>query len=421
MTFIIRAGIGGEMDPLESGVASGWGGVRTTRQLVEKFPDNAGGKLIAANEGNTVQYPKIYIPGSYQGWDVSDTDNSLSSPNNDKVYEGYRYFPDANTGLLFTRVPSFGLSLGDRDGDGTLEMGQDTIYVQDPGFYYFRVDLNDNTYTIEKREWGIIGDATPGGWDNDTDLVWDEESQALVVELNLVPGEIKFRANDDWAVNLGDSDGDVVLELDGDNIAISEGGSARITLFLDKPDYTFEVALLSFDNRGRFFSEGQTLDIEDISLFEEGYAITKFRNINSDGTPGSDSDFPDTDFPMFRLGDVYLMASEAILRAGGDINKATEYYNAVVQRAFQGGTKGNITSDQLTLDLLLDERARELYWECHRRTDLVRFGQFSNGTYVWAWKGGVMEGQAVDPKYDYYPIPSSDLGANPNLVQNEGY
>ena len=421
MTFIIRAGIGGAMNPSESGVSSGWGGVRTTRQLVEKFPDNAGGISIAANEGNTVQYPKIYIPGSYQGWDVSDTDNSLSSVNSDKIYEGYRYFPDANTGILFTRVPSFGLSLGDRDGDGTLEMGQDTIYVQDPGFYYFRVDLNDNTYEIEKREFGVIGDATPGGWDTDTDMVWDEDRQALVVEMNLVPGEMKFRANDDWAVNYGDTGGEGVLDFDGDNIVITEGGLAKITLFLDKPDYTFEVALLSFDNRGRFFSEGQTLDITDISLFEEGYAVTKFRNITSDGAQGSDTDFPDTDFPMFRLGDVYLMASEAILRGGGDINKATEYYNAVVQRAFQGGTKGNITPDQLNLDLLLDERARELYWECHRRTDLIRFGQFSNGSYVWAWKGGVMEGQAVDSKYDVYPIPSSDLGANPNLVQNEGY
>ena len=303
-----------------------------------------------------------------------------------------------------------------------MQAGGANIPVDQANDYAVTLDLSvPNEYTYVAQRWGIIGDATSGQWSDDTDMVWDEDRQALVVEMNLVPGEMKFRANDDWAVNYGDTGGEGVLDFDGDNIVITEGGLAKITLFLDKPDYTFEVALLSFDNRGRFFSEGQTLDITDISLFEEGYAVTKFRNITSDGAQGSDTDFPDTDFPMFRLGDVYLMASEAILRGGGDINKATEYYNAVVQRAFQGGTKGNITPDQLNLDLLLDERARELYWECHRRTDLIRFGQFSNGSYVWAWKGGVMEGQAVDSKYDVYPIPSSDLGANPNLVQNEGY
>ncbi|NNF23096.1 MAG: RagB/SusD family nutrient uptake outer membrane protein [Saprospiraceae bacterium] len=409
------------MDPKDSGVSSGWGGVRTTRQFVEKFPDNSGGLAIGSNEGGTVGFPKVYVPGSFQGWDVTDTDNSLSSPNSDKIYEGHRYFPDANTGLLFSRIPDFALAMGDRDGDGTLEMGMDTIYVQDPGFYFIQVNLNDNTYLIEKRDWGVIGDATPGGWDNDTDMTYDPELDALTVELDLVPGNMKFRANDDWTVNLGDDEGNAILTQDGADINLTEGGAAEITLFLDKPDYTFEVALKSFDNRGIFFIEGQTLDITDLTLFEEGYAITKYKNISSDGIPGSDTDFPDTDFPMFRLGDFYLMAAEAILRSGGNTNLAVDYYNAVVQRAFQGGTKGNITAGELNLDLILDERARELYWECHRRTDLVRFGKFSQTDYLWAWKGGVMEGVSVDPKFDIYPIPSSDIGANPNLEQNPGY
>ncbi len=421
MTFIIRAGIGGDMDPAFSGVVSGWGGVRTTREFVEKFPPGSGGIEIAANEGGTVGYPKIYVPGSYQGWNVTDTKNSLSSPMSNKIYEGYRYFDEPNTGLLFTRIPDFALSLGDRDGDGTLEMGKDTIFVPTTGLHYIRVNLNNNTYTIEKREFGVLGTATPGGWDTDTDLTWDPDLGALTVELELIPGAMKFRANDDWAVNFGDNGGDAILEQDGADIMVAKGGNSIITLYLDKPDYTFELRVTAFDNRPMFFSEGQTLDINDVTLFTEGYAINKFRNVTSDGIPGSDSDFPDTDFPMFRLADFYLMAAESILRSGGDINLATDYYNTVVTRAFQGGTVANVTPDQLTLDLILDERARELYWECHRRTDLIRFGRFSQSDYLWQWKGGVMEGRSVEPFRDIYPIPSSDIGANPNLDQNEGY
>jgi starch-binding outer membrane protein, SusD/RagB family len=60
-------------------------------------------------------------------------------------------------------------------------------------------------------------------------------------------------------------------------------------------------------------------------------------------------------------------------------------------------------------------------WEGHRRTDLIRYGQFTTGTYLWAWKGGVASGTGVDSKYNLYPIPADDLAANPNLTQNPGY
>ena len=176
------------------------------------------------------------------------------------------------------------------------------------------------------------------------------------------------------------------------------------------------------DERAMFFTEEQNLEINDIGLFTDGYAITKFKNVTREGLPGSDNVYPDTDFPMFRLADVYLMYAEATLRGGqGNLGLALEYVNNVRRRAYGGSTEGEISSNELTLDFILDERARELYWEGHRRTDLVRFGKFTGGDYLWPWKGNLKEGRATDAKYDLYPIPDSDIGANPNLVQNSDY
>jgi hypothetical protein len=73
------------------------------------------------------------------------------------------------------------------------------------------------------------------------------------------------------------------------------------------------------------------------------------------------------------------------------------------------------------LDLILDERMRELHYEGHRRQDLVRFGKFTGSSYIWPFKGGVKEGMSTDNHLDLYPLPASDVLANPNLRQNDGY
>jgi len=179
------------------------------------------------------------------------------------------------------------------------------------------------------------------------------------------------------------------------------------------------------DQRAMFYTNGQNLEINNIFTFTDGYPITKYKNITSTGAVGSDptGNFPDTDFPMFRLADVYLMYAEAVLRGGtgGSTTTALQYVNQIRQRAYGGGTSGNIGTSDLTLDFILAERARELSWECHRRTDLIRFGKFTGSSYLWAWKGNVQAGQAVADFRNLMPIPSSDLTANPNLVQNPGY
>jgi len=173
--------------------------------------------------------------------------------------------------------------------------------------------------------------------------------------------------------------------------------------------------------RGFFFTEGQTLEIENLTAFENGYAVTKFRNVYYEGDEtisGSNETFMDTDFPMFRLGDVYLMYAEAFLReGGGSASQAVDYVNALRTRV----EDTPISATDLDLDFILDERGRELYWECHRRTDLIRHDKFAGSNKIWTWKGNIKEGRETDLKYNLYPLPAQDVNANPNLSQNPNY
>jgi hypothetical protein len=176
------------------------------------------------------------------------------------------------------------------------------------------------------------------------------------------------------------------------------------------------------DQRANFYTSGQNLEIPDISQQTDGYGIIKFRNITSGGAAGSNATWVDTDYPMFRLAEIYLNYAEAVLRggAGGSSANALTYVNTIRERAYLG-VSGDITAGQLTLPFMLNERAKELHWEAVRRTDLIRFGLFTTNTYLWAWKGGTLTGQAVANTRNIYPIPAADLVANPNLVQNTGY
>lgn len=167
-----------------------------------------------------------------------------------------------------------------------------------------------------------------------------------------------------------------------------------------------------------FYTSGHSLTINSISDFFAGYPAPKYRNVTWAGAPGSNSQFPDTDYPMFRLADAYLMYAEAHLRGGGGTAaQALDYVNQLRERAY-GDDSGNITAGELDLDFVLAERARELFWEGHRRTDLIRFGRFTGGDYLWAWKGNVQGGQAVESCRALYPIPAAELLSNPNLSQN---
>lgn len=234
--------------------------------------------------------------------------------------------------------------------------------------------------------------------------------------------EFKFTVGPDWSSGEYSNSGGDVVAGGGDNFTVADGGLYYMMLNTNTLEFEIRKEVNLYESRDMFFTDGQTLEVDDVSSFSNGYAVEKWTNKTSDGGNGSALQYVDTDFPMFRLADAYLMYAEAVVRgaAGGDINKAVGFVNDLRFRAY-GDNSGDITSGELTLDFIIDERSRELYWEGHRRTDLRRFGLYTSGDYVWAWKGGTQEGESVSDIYEIFPIPSSDVNANPNLTQNPGY
>lgn len=205
-------------------------------------------------------------------------------------------------------------------------------------------------------------------------------------------------------------------------------GTPELVRLFDFTDNNAPQADEILDRRGIFFDKNRSIDITTSvtgTFTTEGWAVYKYTNLRSDGQPGSNSTFPDTDFPLFRLGDVYLMYAEAVARGGqgGSLDTAVGYVNALRQRAY-GDNQHAIDAAWLQADNyrnLLDERGRELYWEGVRRTDLIRFGLFTSAAYLWTFKGGVLSGVGVDSRYNVFPIPTTDISVNANLHQNAGY
>lgn len=167
-----------------------------------------------------------------------------------------------------------------------------------------------------------------------------------------------------------------------------------------------------------FWTSGHTYEMTDYKEWTNGYPSIKFRN-NDYQSATTPTDFSGTDFPLFRLADAYLMYAECVVRGatGGTINEAVDYVNDIRLRA----NASIITPSDLDLDFIIDERGRELMLEGHRRTDLIRFGKFTGGSYLWPWKGNALNGTSIPATYNVFPIPLPALQANPNLSQNPGY
>ena len=169
------------------------------------------------------------------------------------------------------------------------------------------------------------------------------------------------------------------------------------------------------DDRALFYGKDRNSDVEEVSVFADGFSVSKFTNAYSTGAKPRDPKFVDMDIPFLRLAEAYLTYAEAEARLGNDANAKTAI-DALKDRA-HAGKQGTYS-----LDDICDEWAREFFFEGRRRIDLVRFGKFGgNSDYMWEWKGGVKAGSNFPAFRNVYGVPTDFIIANENLHQNEGY
>lgn len=223
-------------------------------RVVASVSDSMGQQIsepitLAFTPYSVCQYcPEIYVPGGYQAvsgygsnWTPADAP-ALSTVDGGDVYEGYVYMANDNNQFKFTAERNWGNGdWGDDNADGSLDPGGANIEAANGGYYKVDVDLNSLTYLITDTQWGLIGSATANEWDSDQDMTYDPQAKVWTITTDLSSGEMKFRANDDWAINYGDNGADGTLEQDGANIAIDSGGNYTIELDLSSDPYTYSV------------------------------------------------------------------------------------------------------------------------------------------------------------------------------------
>jgi hypothetical protein len=195
-------------------------------------------------------YPKLYVPGDHNGWSATNETTVISSAKSDDKYEGYLYINVASGAMKFLKVPAWEAdnTIGDPNASGTsgtLQVGSwggnNIAYSGGPGVFKINANLIDLTYTWLKTDWGLIGSATPDGWNSDQNMTYDPVTNLWSITVNLVIGDIKFRANDGWTWNLGDTGGDKKLEYGGDNIPVAVAGNYTIKLDLSKAIYKYTI------------------------------------------------------------------------------------------------------------------------------------------------------------------------------------
>ena len=146
-----------------------------------------------------------------------------------------------------------------------------------------------------------------------------------------------------------------------------------------------------------------------------GASFVKWTNLHADGTAQHHQNFSDTDFPMFRLAEIYLTRAEAKFRLNGSQDGLADILEV------QGRANRDLKASSVDEQTLIDEWCREFYMEGRRRSDLVRFGLFTGSKYLWSFKGGSENGQGIPTKCNIYPIPGDEIKNNPNMTQNPKY
>ena len=146
-----------------------------------------------------------------------------------------------------------------------------------------------------------------------------------------------------------------------------------------------------------------------------GASFVKWSNLHADGSTQHDQNYSDTDFPVFRLAEIYLTRAEAKYRLNGSQDGLADI------QYVQGRANRTLKATSVDEQTLIDEWCREFYMEGRRRSDLVRFGLFTGSKYLWSFKGGAEKGAGIPTYYDIYPIPADEIKNNPNMTQNPKY
>ncbi len=186
-------------------------------------------------------YVEASYPDGYSNWTPESSPFVRNTDDNPTNLEGFVHMADDNSEWKFATDNTWSTNFGDDGANGSLEAGGANI-VSPAGYYKINVDMSTTpmTYIAVSTDWGVIGDASPGGWDNDTDLSYDAATKTWRGTVHLAAGSFKFRANDDWDINYGSSAANETLNAGGDNIANAEEADYDITLDLSTPNtYTY--------------------------------------------------------------------------------------------------------------------------------------------------------------------------------------
>lgn len=175
----------------------------------------------------------LWIAGAYQGWNPGGAKDSLMNSATDQIVQGYADITDPN-GFKFVSQKNWdGPNYGAGDAAGKISTTGGNINLPSAGYYHFKLNLANLTYTADKTIWGVIGGATAGGWDSDQNMVYSPALRQWVATIPLTAGEFKFRANDNWDLNYGVTDGKVVAG--GNNIPVANAGTYSVMLDLSSP------------------------------------------------------------------------------------------------------------------------------------------------------------------------------------------
>ena len=210
----------------------------------------------------------------------------------------------------------------------------------------------------------------------------------------------------------------------GEEVDITPSRDQIIARDNEKGISTADVVAQAKDDRALFYMGVGGCETGKVRTINPGEAITgplngasfvKWSNLHADGSTQHDQNYSDTDFPVFRLAEIYLTRAEAKYRLNGSQEGLADIQ--LVQDRAHRDSKATSVNEKT----LIDEWCREFYMEGRRRSDLVRFGLFTGSKYLWSFKGGAEKGAGIPAYYDVYPIPDNEIKNNPNMNQNPKY